>query len=174
LHGLQQKFRALIGRQQAKIDEDRAIGGQAQLAAQHIQPFHRQLAPRAKGGRIDTVGQGVDALRRDREPLDQLVTCLSRAGQNSLRLAVDPSLQAAQWWQQGRACAEKAVIQHLFGQTALIVEDQRRAQSAAQQRAQQRAFVQVGVDQVRTATGEAQRGGGQQRAQQPVQQQLAP
>ncbi|MFN8515237.1 MAG: hypothetical protein U0232_26300 [Thermomicrobiales bacterium] len=55
--------------------------------------------------------------------------------------------------QRGRAieqavAPQEAVIHHLGGEAALIVEDERAAQESGERTADQRAFVQMGVDEV--------------------------
>ena len=66
------------------------------------------------------------------------------------------------------------MIHHLFAEAALVVEDQRHAPGTADQRAQQRTFVQIGMDDVWPTGGKSARRNRQQRRQPCVQQQLTP
>ncbi|MBK6433974.1 hypothetical protein [Candidatus Amarolinea dominans] len=89
-----------------------------------------------------------------------------RTGENGRGLLINPALQALPGGQQRRVRRQEAMIEHLANETALEIEHERQALTGRQQGAEQGAFVQIGMNQVRLpAPGRLPDRGGQQQVE---------
>ena len=120
---LQEVVSALVIGQQAEVDHNCALGGNAPGAFE-AQPLILVVAGSEAIG-IDAVGYGGDLLRRASELGGQELGTVSRAGQYSWGCLVYELLQSAHRAEVWSVGGEEMVIYHLARQTALQIKDQR-------------------------------------------------
>ena len=145
---LEQLRNALVICQQAEIDDELVFWRNAQRGALRGARFWSE-AGRGEEIEVDAIGQGENAMFAVETAREQL-RAVDGAGDNGIGQLDDALFQPPPPIVAGCIGLDEAVIHHLGGQTALEIEDQRHAQQPRQHAADERALVQVSMDQVGT------------------------
>ncbi len=148
--GVDQHIGALVGGQEADVGDDAAAGGDAELGPQLIAlggPCGRVVVGAEALG-VDAVGHGMQALGGDRAVAAQQGGRVMGRGQHRVGAPVDEALQAGEGHIEGAGLADEAVVEHLAGHAALIVEDERGIEQLLEGQADRRGLVGVGVNDI--------------------------